>query len=518
MISLTEWLLFIITLLFGLYVWSKYKLSYWRRKNVPFIEPNIFLGSLQDMLKMSKSGAENLQDLYNHTNAKDQPILGIYILNKPVLLVREPELIKSILIKNFNKFSNRYSSTDVKGDPLGSSTLFFIKNPHWKELRSKLTPVFSSGKIKQMFPLILDVGNELDEHLLALEADQDKSFVEEVKEICALYTTDVIASVAFGIQANCLNNPECEFRRNGRSIFNFTLHRALQFTFAFFIPYLTPLVRCRIFPKEAEKFIRKSINFVMSERMKNGNSRNDLIDVLIAFKKAAEDRNDMSSALAMNNEILVAQAAIFFVAGYETSSATMSFCLYELAKNSEIQKRLREEIKGALKANDGKLTYEAVNEMDYLNMVVMEVLRMYPPLPFLDRQCTLAKDEKEFSLEPESNFAIPNNMPVFIPTFGIQRDPKYFPNPEQFDPERFSLENKANLHPYTYMPFGLGPHNCIGERFGLVQAKVGLIHILKNHYVDVCDKSHSKMKLDPKALVIQSEGGIFCKFVRDPLI
>ncbi|XP_055853972.1 probable cytochrome P450 6g2 [Episyrphus balteatus] len=517
MLSLTELLLLVISILFGGYIWTKYNLLYWRRKNVPFVEPNILLGNLVDMLKFTQSSAENLQQMYNHKNAQDQPVLGIYILSKPALLIREPELIKSILVKNFNKFSNRYATTDEKGDTLGSGTLFFIKNPHWRELRTKLTPVFSSGKIKQMFPLMQDVGNELDKYLSNIEIDKDNSFVQEVKEVCAAYTTDVIATVAFGIQANSLRNPDADFRKHGRNIVDFTLSRAIELTGVFFIPVLAKLMRCKIFPKESATFIRKTINYVMNERIKNGNTRNDLIDVLIAFKKSAEIDKDMDN-LAMSNEILVAQAAIFFVAGYETSSATMSFCLYELTKSVEVQKRLRGEIKEVLKANDGKITYEAVNEMEYLNMVVLEVLRLYPPLPFLDRTCTLPSGEKEFSFKPELDLDIPNHMGVFIPMFGIQRDSKFFPNPDQFDPERFSAQNKANIKPFTYMPFGLGPHSCIGERFGLVQVKIGLISILRNHYVTDCDKSYSKMIFNPKAMVLQSKDGIFCKFVRDPLV
>lgn len=95
---------------------------------------------------------------------------------------------------------------------------------------------------------------------------------------------------------------------------------------------------------------------------------------------------------------------------------------------------------------------------------------------------------------------------------------QYWPNPNKFDPERFSAENKDNIVPYTFMPLGLGPHNCIGERFGVLQTKIGLINFFRNHYVTPTEKTPRVLKLEARALMIQCEGGIVLNVVRDPLI
>ncbi|XP_055903802.1 cytochrome P450 6g1-like [Eupeodes corollae] len=524
MAFITELLLFTSFILIGIYVWAKYHFSYWRRKNVPNVEPNFFFGNFKEMLMMSKNCADILINLYNHKNAKDQPILGIYIFNKPALLIRDPELVKSICVKNFDKFSNRYAQSDIKGDTLGSATLFMINNPEWKELRTKLSPVFTSGKMKQMFPLVEEIGNDLDAYINSFPMDKNSnSFVREVKEMCSLFATDVIATVAFGIKTSSLKNPKDAFRIVGRSMLDFTLWRGLEFVVAFFIPHLASLFRCRLFTKDAEIFFRTTINSVMDDRIQNGTTRNDLIDVLAEFKKERLSDNHKNDNLSMTNDTLVAQAATFFIAGLETSASTMSFCLYELSKNPEIQERLREEIRLALLRNitlTGKdtLTYEDVYGMEYLDMVIMETLRLYPSLPILDRICTLPKDEKEFSLKPFSDFAIPNNMPLYVPKIAIQRDSKYFPNPDKFDPERFSAKNKSNIQTGTYLAFGLGPRSCIGYRMGLLKTKIGLISFLRNHILRTCNKTTKQIYFEPKALFIQTKGGIFCEFVRDPLI
>jgi len=148
-------------------------------------------------------------------------------------------------------------------------------------------------------------------------------------------------------------------------------------------------------------------------------------------------------------------------------------------------------------------------------MVIQETLRMYPSLPFLDRACN---EEKGYSLEPFSDFVIPKGMPIIIPVHAIQRDPKNFENPNEFDPEHFSAKNKDNIKPYTFIPFGGGPRACIGERLGVMQTKIGLINFLKNHYVEPSDSTPRIMEFEKKSFLLQAKGGVILNLIRDPLI
>lgn len=506
MIGFTEALLFITSALVILYFYLKYYFSYWKRKNIPFIEPNYIFGSLKDMVLMKKCAASMFKDLYEHQIAKSEPYIGIHIFNKPGVLIRDLDLIKKVLIKDFNNFSNRFTRMNPHNDPLGTYNLFLLRNPMWRELRQKLTPVFTSGKMKQMFYLVEQIGSKLNEHLLSLPLDKQggKAASKELKELCALYTTDVIASVAYGLQANSMKNPDGEFRKNGRKLFHFTVGRAVDFMSFFFLPQFIPIVNATLFTKEASKFLYSTIGYAMDEREKNGVTRNDLIDVLLTFKKQN-----------YSQDMIVAQAAVFFTAGYETTSATMSFALYELSQSQETQTKLRKEIKEVLTKSNGQITYDIINSMEYLGMVLQEVLRMYPPLPFLDRECSMENPKESYKLDEK--LEIPNGMPVYIPIYAIQRDSKYFDQPNKFIPERFSAENKEKLTNAS-MPFGIGPHNCIGERLGLMQSKVGLINFLKNHYVTPNEQTLKEMVLDPLALIIAAKGGIYCDIVRGPLL
>lgn len=458
------------------------------------------------MVLMKKTAACMFTDLYEHSDAQNEPYVGIYIFNRPGVLIKDLELIKKVLIKDFNNFSNRFARMNPHNDPLGSNNLFLLRNPMWRELRQKLTPVFTSGKMKQMFYLVEQIGNKLNEHLLSLPLTKQngKAASKELKELCALYTTDVIASVAYGLQANSMENPNGEFRKNGRKLFTFTVGRAVDFMSFFFLPQLIPIVNATLFDKESSKFLYSTIAYAMNEREKSGVTRNDLIDILLTFKKQN-----------YSQDMIVAQAAVFFTAGYETTSTTMSFALYELSQNQEVQEKLREEIKEVLIKCNGQITYDLINCMEYLGMVIQEVLRMYPPLPFLDRECSMENSTESYKID--DHLEIPNGMPVYIPIYAIQRDSKYFDQPNKFIPERFSPANKEKLINAS-MPFGIGPHNCIGERLGLMQAKIGLISFLKNHFVTPNEQTLKEMVLDPLALIIAAKGGVYCDIVRDPLL
>ena len=260
----------------------------------------------------------------------------------------------------------------------------------------------------------------MEEHL----AQKGKCFEAELKEICALFTTDLIATIAFGITTNSLKEPNGEFRSHCRKIFEFDLLRALEFSIAFFLPKLVTLLRVKLFTKEFSAFVRSTIKYVMQERERSGMKRNDLIDILVLLKKEIEKGN-MNEEIAKNPDALIAQAAVFLTAGFETSSSTMTFTLYELAKRPDLQERLRQEINEALLRENGSLSYETIMTLEYLGMVVDEVLRLYPVLPFLDRQHKTPSTEKSgFSLKPYYNYTLPDEMPVYLPIFGIQRDPK----------------------------------------------------------------------------------------------
>lgn len=510
-ISFSTQLLFGLLAGLGAFIyWINRRQDYFKNLGIPYVPSTALLGSFDNVVLGKTGFYDQTVTLYNKPEVKDKPFFGIFVFHKPGLMVTDPELIKSITVRDFNSFPNRYTSSDMH-DPLGYYTLFAADNPLWKMLRGKLSPFFTSGKLKSMYYLIDKISTQMVDYV-EKRLDSENKVELEVKELTSLYSTDVVASCAFGVEANSLENPDGEFRTAGKIVFGTEFWRAFEFSAFFMLPQIMKVFRFKAFSHKVSHFIETSISHVMSERERTGDKRNDLIDTFIEMKKT-----ESSTVENITMDMMMAQAAAFFSAGFETSSSTQSFALYEIAMHPAVQNKLRQEIKEMLNRTDGKVTYDSVmntTEMPYLHQVVHETLRLYPILPVLDRQCV---NPDGYSLEPLSDFKIPCGMPVYIPFYAIQRDPKYFPDPLQFDPERFSAENIGKIKPFTNFPFGSGPRNCIGERFGLMQVKTGIVKLLKYFRLETTEKTPKKIVLEKKSMVIHSDKGLFINYVRDPL-
>lgn len=157
-----DFLLLTVSFWILLYRYFTRNFDYWRNRNVPYLTPEAFFGNFRDALLLKRTAAEHLTDLYNQMKT---PFFGIFILDKPVLIVRDPELVKAVLVKDFDYFHDRTIHSDVKNEPLTAHMLFFSRNPDWRVTRAKLTPVFTTGKLKSMLGLINEVGEEMKKYI-----------------------------------------------------------------------------------------------------------------------------------------------------------------------------------------------------------------------------------------------------------------------------------------------------------------------------------------------------------------
>ncbi|XP_044731389.1 cytochrome P450 6k1-like [Chrysoperla carnea] len=510
----SSWYTDLLTLTTGLltilyfYLTSTY--DYWKKRKVPYDPPVLLFGNFYNAFTFKRNISSYFYDLYRKTNEK---YFGFYIYRRPYLLLRDPELIKHVLVKDFNNFVPRTNAdTTNKEDVLGRDNIFTIKDPHnWRYLRAKFSPFFSTGKMRNMFTLLDGFGEDLNKYV--------KNHVNEtieVKDACRKYTTDVIVSTAFGIQANSFSDEEAEFSAISKKLFTFTLRRSVELICFFFVPELVTLFNFKLFSSFGTAFLRNAVSQAIEVREKNNINRPDLIDALIKLKNTGtlEDSPDLNdkqdhnkATIKFEGDILAAQAAVFFTAGFETTSSAISFTLYFLSYNPDIQIRLRKEIQTVIAENSGKFTYDSLAEMKYLDLCIKETLRLYPSLGFLDRE---AMSTYTF---PGTDLTIDKGTPVIISLTGLHRDPQYFENPEVYDPERFNDENKSKFPPFAYIPFGEGPRNCVGARFGMVATKVGLVHILKDFEV-VTFKTAPTLEIDPRGFLTSPKHGINLNFVK----
>jgi len=363
-------LLTIGTLIFISFLYIKRKFSYWKSKGVPYVKPEFPYGNLKGM-GTSVHGSQIMLKLYKKLKGNG-PFGGIYFFIQPAILVTDPELAKSIFVKDFNYFHDRGVYFNEKDDPL-SGHLFSLEGQRWKNVRAKLSPTFTSGKMRMMFNTVLDVGNEFCKYLLPYA---EKSSEIEMKDIAARFTTDVIGSCAFGIECNSLKNPDNEFRKMAHKIFDEPTISTMRIFFMSAFRDFSRKLGLKITDPDVSKFFIGVVKETVDYREKNDVKRNDFMNLLLQIKNFGQITDDNDETAPSTNlgmltfNELAAQSFVFFIAGFETSSTAMSFCLHELCKNETVQNKLRTEIMQVLEKHNGEVTYDAVMEMRYLDNVV----------------------------------------------------------------------------------------------------------------------------------------------------
>ncbi|KAK7789592.1 hypothetical protein R5R35_009957 [Gryllus longicercus] len=492
--------------LLGLYFRRRF--SYWARRGVPHLQPRFPFGNMRERVLLRQSALDLFHDFYWRLDGR--PFGGVYQLTRPALLVRDPQLIKHILVKDFACFQDRGIFVDERLNPL-SAHLFNLGGARWRQLRSKLTPTFTSGKMKLMFGCMHECARELA-LLVRAEAARGRGRVE-IKEVLAKFTTDVIGSCAFGLRCNSMRSPDSQFRAMGRRAFAPTLGLTLRTMATILMPSVAALLKVRIPERDVSDFFLNVVKETMDYREQNNVERNDFFQMLLQMRKERQARPSGGRAsgegvggdLELTDNLLAAQAFVFFLAGFETSSAAMSFTLHELALNPDIQRKLRREINAVVEKHDGNFTYESVMNIEYLEKVICETLRKYPPLSALVRECNAT-----YTI-PGTDVVLESGTRVLIPVHALQNDPAFFPEPQRYDPERFGERERAQRPTHTYLPFGDGPRLCIGMRFGQLQTKLGLAILLHRYHFATCDKTNMPLRFDPKSFLTTSVGGMWLK-------
>ncbi|KAI4460043.1 cytochrome p450 [Holotrichia oblita] len=485
--------IFVATVLLVIFFFKK-RYSYWKNLGVSYEEPTIPFGNAKESILQKMSIGEYYANFYHRMKARKVKHAGSFFFHKPAYVPLDLDLIKQIMQVDFVHFTDHGGYLNEKDDPLAAH-VFALGGQRWRNLRVKLTPTFTSGKMKLMFPIIVKIADEL---VKTLKEECGKGPIE-AKDFSGRFTTDVIGNCAFGIDCNSLKDPNTEFRIQGKRVFNLTRTEQMTNFIGFLFPNLMKFFGATFTPKIAADFFWKVIVDTTEYREKNGIRRNDAMQLLLDMM--SKDGKENENTLTFNE--VAAQAFVFFIAGFETSSTLMSFALLELAQNQDVQDRLREEVREVLESSKGELTYEVVWEMNYLSMVINETLRKYPPLSILTRECT-----KDYRV-PDTNIIIHKGDLVLIPVKGIQYDPEFYPDPHKFDPLRFTEQNKNKRHPFSFLPFGEGPRICLGMRFGLMQAKLGLVSLIGNFKFKLNSKTSIPVKIDPISFVTATLDGIF---------
>ncbi|CAD0254264.1 unnamed protein product [Spodoptera exigua] len=524
MLLLLTWVVVIITAV-ALYLRQAY--SSLRRDGINHLPTVPLFGNILWLMLQKEHFVDLISRIMNAF--PDDKIVGNYDMTTPILIVRDLEMLKRITVKDFEHFIDRRSFT-TELDPMFGRGLLLLHGDEWKAMRSTMSPAFTSSKIRLMVPFMEEVCLEMIKVLKQRIKDSGTSHYDmECKEVMTRYANDVIASCAFGLKVESLT-ADSEFYLNSKSITKFTFWRFMKIMFYRLLPSVAQMMKLSLVPKETTDYFTNVVLGTMKNREKNKIVRNDMINILMEVKKGQlthekEDKDaDAGFATVEESHIgkkqhnyewtdtdLVAQAALFLFAGFDTISTAMSFILYELALNSDVQDRLVQEIREYDAKNNGKIDYSSIQSMTYLDMVVSEGMRLWPPAPFMDRICVNDYNIGRPNKEAKKDLIIRKGQCVLIPAYDLHRNPEYFPNPTKFDPERFSHENRDKIIPFTYLPFGLGPRNCIGSRFALCEVKVMLYLLLRDLKLTTGEKTCIPARLSKNGFEMLIFGGAWVR-------
>ncbi|XP_040859075.1 cytochrome P450 3A6-like isoform X2 [Ochotona curzoniae] len=487
--SLETWVLMATSLVL-LYLYGTSTHDHFKKLGIPGPTPLPFLGNIMGYRK-------GVWDFEMKCYKKYGNIWGCFQGLQPVLVIADPEMIKTVLVKEcYSVFTNRRSF-----GPVGVMKIALMnsKDEEWKRLRTLLSPAFTAVKLKEMLPIIVHYGDVLVKNL-SQEAEKGKPI--NLKEILGAYSMDVITSTSFGVNTDSLRNPDDPFLKNLRRLTNYDIFRPLLFSVTLF-PFLTPVyeaLNISRYPRDVIDFLKTSVEKMKDDRLKDKKKHQvDLLQLMINSQNSKE----VDSYKALTDTELVAQSIVFLSAGYETTSNALSFIMYLLATHSDVQQKLQQEVDSAF-SNKALVTYDVIMQMEYLDMVVNESLRLYPISSRFERVC-----KKDFKI---NGVFIPKGTVVVIPVYALHYDPKLWPEPYEFCPERFNKKNKDNINPYIYLPFGAGPRNCIGMRFGLMNMKLALVRLMQNFSFKPCKETQIPLKLAPEG-ILQPEKPIILKVV-----
>lgn len=271
-------LLTVLTSLFLYYYFTK-QFNYWKLRKVPYIQPVPFFGNFKDPFFLKKSVGEVLREIYEKSAG---PYVGIFTLNNPCLLIRDPELVKAILVKDFHNFNDRLVGGSKKTDKISPHLLFTMKYIEWKNVKYRISPAFSAGKIRQMLPHMEEICKELKSHITRRIS---QSYEIEVKDLFSKYSIDVISSCAFGINSNSLKYEDAEFAVQANKLFKYSNPiRGISFCLYFIAPQFVETFRLKFVEPNAGKFLADVFWRMMTEREENNFVRHDLIDLLVKLK------------------------------------------------------------------------------------------------------------------------------------------------------------------------------------------------------------------------------------------
>ncbi|XP_077562553.1 cytochrome P450 3A24-like isoform X2 [Haemaphysalis longicornis] len=505
---------------------KKYDLGVFRRYGIPGPEPHLLSGNIPELRKDHlKVMGEWIQ--------KYGKVFGFFYGEVPYVVLTDPDMIKECFIKQCNLFRDR-PPMPIMVEPFKSS-LLCLTGEEWKRVRCVLNGSFTAAKMKLMTKTMDRCARVT---LQVLDQVAGSGRCADVTAIAQGFSMDVITKCALAWQAKCQRNPNNPTLLQLQQIFSQVEDSVAALALRF--PPLRALIEvCFPLTPFGRLFgqIIDNLRQVVSVRQSGKRSAHvDMLQLMLDAKEKAilATEGDQSAASVLTEKQLLSNCFVSLAAGFETTATTLAFVLYELARHPEEQDKIYEELVALSNptgtkqgyesdqrdvGDDRELNYEELQSLERLDAFIRECLRFYPPVVlFIARACT-----RDTTIQGHE---IPAGVNIVVPTWHVHHDPELWPEPHRFDPDRFccspssnggygngstfSIPEKKAPHPASYVPFGIGPRECIGRRFAVLEVKTIACKVVRRYRLALpdCKKHQHPLKLTNRAMMIHPVNNI----------
>jgi cytochrome P450 len=350
-----------------------------------------------------------------------------------------PEAVRRVLVEDVDSYYKDDRTKQILGPVLGDGILI-SDGDLWKRQRKLVQPAFHARRIAAYADVMVSYANRM-------MSGWTPGQTIDMHQAMTRLTLDVVAKTLFDAEVGD------DVEIIGEATHVIQVNSNVKFTSLFSLPDWVPTEANRR-GRKAQAALDTIVRRFIDERRKFGEDRGDLLSMLLL---AVDDEGS-----GMDDQQAMAEAMTLFLAGHDTTANTLTWAWYLLDQNPEVRSKLQAEIDTVLAGRDP--TFEDLPKLTYTEMVIREVLRMYPAAWVTARKAIVDTTVGDFPIKKGTQ--------IFISPYALHHDPRWFPEPDKFDPERFTEGWEDRIPRYGYIPFGGGPRVCIGNSFALMEARL----------------------------------------------
>ncbi|OAP07831.1 MAX1 [Arabidopsis thaliana] len=448
----------------------------WSVCNVPGPTAMPLVGHLPLMAKYGP-------DVFSVLAKQYGPIFRFQMGRQPLIIIAEAELCREVGIKKFKDLPNRSIPSPISASPLHKKGLFFTRDKRWSKMRNTILSLYQPSHLTSLIPTMYSFITSATHNLDSKPRDIVFS------NLFLKLTTDIIGQAAFGVDFGLsgkkpIKDVEVTDFINQHVYSTTQLKMDLSGSLSIILGLLIPILQepfrqvLKRIPGTMDWRVEKTnarlsgqLNEIVSKRAKEAET--DSKDFLSLILKARE--SDPFAKNIFTSDYISAVTYEHLLAGSATTAFTLSSVLYLVSGHLDVEKRLLQEIDGFGNRDLIPTAHDLQHKFPYLDQVIKEAMRFYMVSPLVARETA-----KEVEI---GGYLLPKGTWVWLALGVLAKDPKNFPEPEKFKPERFDPngEEEKHRHPYAFIPFGIGPRACVGQRFALQEIKLTLLHLYRNY-------------------------------------